>query len=286
LGLRLAADPAGNLYVADTGNHAIRKITPQGIVSTLLVRNVPGEDLLDVAVDPAGVVHFSVAACTFSSDHRTVLGCRGAIYRLSPTLEAQLVTPRASSDGSPTDLGYPSSLAFDASGNLYVSDEGLATFVCAVRRMTPAGDLTTVAPTCGGLAVAPDGTVYLGTGSAVVRIVNGAASLFAGSSNPAPSHVDGPGVDARFAGTGGMAFDVHGNLYVVDSGSMTVRKITPQAVVTTVVGTPLPIDLGMVARFVPGPLPGELDHPGEVAIVGSDLYITMPFSIAVVHDAP
>jgi streptogramin lyase len=281
LGLHLAVGPEGNLYVADIGNHAIRKITPQGVVSTLLVRNVPGEDLLGVAVDPAGVVHFSVTSCTFSSDHTIVLGCHGTVYRLSPALQAEPVIPLTSGDGSSLDLVEPMSLAFDRAGNLYFS-ESLTS--CAVRRLTPSGDLTTVASLCGSLAVAPDGAVYV-AGGAVWRITNGAVSLVAGDPRGSPSNVDGTGPNARFAGTGGMAFDGRGNLYVADTGSMTVRKITPIAMVTTVAGTPTP-ELPGLGRFVPGALPGELDHPGDVAIVGSDLYVTMPFSIAVVHDVP
>lgn len=283
LGLRLAADGAGNLYVADTGNHAIRKITPQGVVSTLLVRDVPGEDLLDIAVDPSGVVHFSAATCTFSSDRTMVLGCHGGVYRLSPTLEAEPVTVRTSSDGSATELTYPTALAFDVAGNLYVSDEDLLSFACGLRRITPAGELTTVARICGDVAIAPDGALYVATGNAVERIVNGGVSLVAGAPNAEPGPVDGRGVDARLSSSGGMVFDARGNLYFVD-GSMTVRKITPDGFVTTVVG--VPTRFSSLARFVPGPLPGELDHPGDVAIIGSDLYVTMLFSIAVVHDVP
>ena len=151
LGVVIAAGPEGNLYVADIDNHAIRKITPQGVVSTLLVRNVPGEDLRTIAVDSAGVVHFGVATCTDSSDHRTVLACQGAIYRISPTLQAEPVIPLASSDGSTTSLFYPGSLAFDRSGNLYISDQNLTAFTCAVRRLTPAGEISNSPAPCGNL---------------------------------------------------------------------------------------------------------------------------------------
>jgi sugar lactone lactonase YvrE len=282
LGLRLAVGPEGNLYVADVGNHAIRKITPQGVVSTLLVRNVPGEDLLGIAVDPAGVVHFSVTSCTFSSDHTIVLGCHGTVYRLSAALQAEPVIPLTSSDGSSMDLVQPLALAFDRAGNLYVSDSFTS---CALLRLTPSGDLTTVASLCGSLAVSPDGALYVASGGAVWRIMNGAVSLVAGNPQGPPMNVDGSGPNARFAGVGGMAFDGRGNLYVADAGSMTVRKITPTAMVTTVAGIPT-LELPGLGRFVPGPLPGELDHPGDVAIVGSDLYVTMLYSIAVVHDVP
>jgi streptogramin lyase len=279
--LRLAVDRSGNLFVADTGNHAIRKITPQGDVSTLLVRNVPGEELLGIAVDPAGTLYFSVATCQVSANP---VACEGAVYRISPALQAVPVLAQSSSDASGTGLTYPTALTFDTAGSLYIADGLLSP--CSLRRLTPSGDLTRIASACGQMVAAADGAIYVAERQTVTRIANGVASVVAGASaGPLPTYVDGPGPDARFGLLGGIAIDPHGDLYVVDAGNSTIRKIDPSGMVTTVAGKPT-ANLPGVGRFVPGPLPGEFDNPASVAFFGTDLYVGMWHAVAVVVDVP
>ena len=78
----------------------------------------------------------------------------------------------------------------------------------------------------------------------------------------------------------GIAIDAAGNLYVADLLNHVVRKVTPAGIVSTVVGIP------GVQGFVPGSLPGVLNAPIGVAVVGNDLYITMLTGIAVVRNRP
>ncbi|KAB2647268.1 MAG: hypothetical protein DVB35_05235 [Verrucomicrobia bacterium] len=94
-------------------------------------------------------------------------------------------------------LNYPLGLAVDSSGNVYVAD----CYNMVIRKVSPAGTMTTLAGTLGVLGAA-----------------------------------DGNGTSARFGAPAGIALDSTGNLYVTDTGSSTLRKITPTGTVTTLGG--------------------------------------------------
>lgn len=85
---------------------------------------------------------------------------------------------------------------------------------------------------------------------------------------------------ARFGLPLGIATDRSGNVYVADYPNDTVRKITPDGTVSTVVGTP-----GRPG-FAPGTLPGVIDRPVAVAIRGTSLYIACYSGVAVVQHVP
>lgn len=141
----LSAEGTG--FIADTGNHAIRAIDPLlGSVTTLAGSTTAGA---------------------------------------------------ADGTGSAASFNAPEGLALDASGNLYVADTGNST----IRKVTPDGTVTT----------------------------------FAGAAGQ-PGSTNGLAVAARFSAPCGLCFDPAGNLYVVDRGNHTVRKITPAGVVTTLAG--------------------------------------------------
>lgn len=253
----LTRDSAGNLYVADTGNHVIRKIATDGTVTTLAgAGGQPG------ASDGTG------AAARFSYPWGLAVDGSGNVYvadsgnhtirRITP---AGVVTTFAgdagvsgSNDGTGTAARFasPSGLAFDAAGNLFVSDYGNST----VRRITPAGAVTTFAGLAGqfayvdatgtearfnypdGLAVDPDGNLFVAdSNNNLVRRVTpaGAVTTFAGIPQSAGSEDGGFGV-ARFNSPVGLAFDGSRNLYVTDRGNSTIRRISSDGLVTTVGG--------------------------------------------------
>lgn len=196
-------DRAGDLLVADTYNHTIRRITKEGMVSTLAGLS-GGRGYADgtgaearfaypsgLAVDDAGSIYVSDAR-------------NSVIRRISP---AGLVTTFAgtagesgSADGTGSDARFntPFGLAWSASGYLYVADSGNQT----IRRISPDGQVTTWAGSSG---------------------MQGAA--------------DGVGSDARFSNPNGLSTDAIGNLYVADAFNHTIRRITPDGVVTTLAGS-------------------------------------------------
>ncbi len=292
----IAADSAGNAYVADTENHTIRKITPSGLVSTLAGNlGVPGNTdgvgvnaLFNhpngIAIDLAGNLFVS----QFSHPGIRKIAPDGVVSTLGnvvPPTDLVVVT------GSPPVV-YLSTLAIDADSNIYFTG-GSSLLTISGLALTPTVR-TVVSPELGSVAgpnrFGPvEGMVCDSAGNVfVVRRVPGAifkvtpagvVTYFAGSSG-ATGHIDGTGAAVRFNNPTGIAIDSANNLYVADTGNNTIRKITPAGVVSTVVGT--------VGRnsFAEGPLPGILSEPKYLAISGRTLYITMQQGVAVVNNLP
>ena len=200
----VALDSAGNLFVADSLNHTIRKVTPAGVVTTLAGQagssgsaDGTGSDArfnrpLGVAVDNAGNV--------FVADS---LNC--TVRKVTSTAAVTTLAGLAGSSGSTDGMGsdarfnFPSGVGVDSAESIFVADQNNHT----IRRVTSAGGVTMLV----GLA---------------------------GSSGSA----NGTGSDARFSFPSGVGMDSGGNVYVADKNNNTIRKVTPAAVVTTLAGLP------------------------------------------------
>jgi sugar lactone lactonase YvrE len=199
----LAVDGSGNVYVTDTGNATIRKITPDGVVSTLAGSATRGnQDGVGsaasfrapggIAVDSAGTVY---VADTFNATIRKITSS-GSVSTLAGTAGSR---GDADGTGSAAQFNNPSGVAVDAAGNLYVAD----TYNETIRKVTPTGIVTTLA---------------------------GSAGISGGN--------DGTGIYALFNQPDGVAVDASGNICVADTGNAIIRKITPGGVVITVAGLP------------------------------------------------
>ncbi len=196
----VALDSAGDVYVADTWNNAIRLITPGGTVSTLagssaMTGSQDGPVLSatfngpeGVAVDPAGNVY--------------VADTGNATIRM---IQNGQVSTIAGAPGSGTQglFDAPAAIAVDPSGTLYVADPGNDT----ISRITPPNAATS----------AWNVATLAGT---------------AGS----PGSADGAGAAAGFNNPTALAVDANGNLYVADQGNHTVRLVSPSGVVSTMLG--------------------------------------------------
>ncbi|HEY2324047.1 MAG TPA: hypothetical protein VGJ82_14415, partial [Thermoanaerobaculia bacterium] len=201
--LALTVDQSGNLWIADSYAHVVKKITPQGVVTTMighadqagstdgpaataLLNNPTG-----LVFDPAGTLYIAdagncvVRALSTSGTVSTIAGTAGWCGIVDGT-------------GSAARLQSLDDITIDPSGNLFVSQVGDN----VVRKITPQRAVTTFAGRAG----------------------------FSGSS-------DGTGSAARFHYPRGLASDANGNIYVADSSNDTIRKITPAGVVTTVAGS-------------------------------------------------
>jgi len=240
----VATDSTGNVYVADTFNCAIRKITPAGVVSTLAgtagtCGSVDGPGSAASFKYPQGIAADSTGN-TYVADSTNCtirkITSAGVVSTLAGTAGA---CGSADATGAAARFNYPVGVAIDSAGNVDVAD----TNNCTIRKITPAGVVSTLA---------------------------GAAGV-AGSA-------DGMASSARFSNPTGIAIDGTDNLYVADLGNNTIRKITPAGVVTTVVG------IAGQAGFAPGALPGLLAQPQGVAISGKSLYITLYNGVAVAQD--
>lgn len=270
----VAFDSAGNLYVADTGNATIRKITAAGVVTTL-------------AGDPSarGNVDATGSAARFNHPVGLSVDATGNIYvadtfthTVRKITSGGIVTTLAgtnavsgSSDGSGAAARFsgPAGVAVDASGMVYVADTGNST----IRKITASGVVTTLAglPGVGGsndgtggnalfsqptsLVVDTNGTVYVAdTGNDLIRKVTsaGVVTLLAGVPGIAGLS-DGVGLDALLDQPHGMALDGNGNLYVADTGNAALRKIALNGTVTTLALTAAPPPAPVPSTPTPAP---------------------------------
>ncbi len=254
--LGLAADSSGNIYVADTYNHTIRKITSTGVVSTL-AGMAGAYGTVDGTGDTARFTSPADAAVDGNGNVFVAESGSHVIRRITPTgivsTFAGAAGIQGSADGSGGEARFnrPSGLAVDSAGNVYVADQSNYT----IRKINPAGEVTTIAGQAGSSGalngfganarfsgpqdVAVDGTgvLYVSDAQAIRRIgTGGFVSTLAGTAGSGGS-IDGTGAAARFNGPAGIATDSTGNLFVADSQNEAIRKVTPEGVVTTLAGS-------------------------------------------------
>jgi hypothetical protein len=197
----VAIDGAGNLYVADLNNTAIRKVTPAGVVTTVAGSTTGG------TADGTGAAAQFIAPTGIAVDHAGNLFVADfdgrTIRKITPggvvTTFAGQAAVQGVVDGVGTAARFdtPIAVAIDSADNLFVADLGGN----VIRKITPAGVVTTVA----GVAD-------------VAGYADGAGALF---DQPTALAVDGAD-----------------NLYVTDLLNHAVRKVTPAGAVTTVLGNP------------------------------------------------
>lgn len=286
----IALDPAGNLYVNSDYDEVsvndlepvMRKITPQGVVSTLKGFRMT----YTFAIDGQGTF-FGFG--TFGQYLSATLG----ILKVPASGQPGVFVPDANTAGGSTDgplagatFYDPQGFAIDATGNIYVADS----YNCTIRKIGANSVVSTLAGKAGScghadgngsaasfgaigaITIDPAGNLYVtdtggittGTGEnatytpsygAVRKITPaGVVTTLAGSANVGT--VDGTGIAARFYEPGAITSDAAGNVYVVDSNDANglVRKVSPAGVVTTVVGQANAIP----GNFTPAaPLSGE-----------------------------
>lgn len=281
----MATDSARNIYVADFWNSAIRKITPAGVVTTLTGTGGRGStDGIGTAASfflPGGVATDSADNVYVADTHNNTIRKitpAGVVTTLAGTPG---VNGNADGTGAAASFVFPLGMATDSAGNIYVAENENGD----IRKITPAGVVTTFAANLAlpnGVETDSADNVYVAdSANHVVRKITpaGVVTTLAGTKGVSGS-ADGNGDAARFNFPCSVAVDSAGNVYVADSGNHTIRKITPDGVVSTVVG------VAGQAGFAPGALPGLLNSPAGVAVSGTSLYITVLNGVAVVKNRP
>ena len=213
----LAVDTAGNIYIADGGNR-IRKVSPDGIITTIAGNGTSGysgdggpatnaqlDAPTSLAVDTAGNIYIADAV-------------NSRIRKVSPSGLISTIAGRGgyaySGDGGPAvdaQFSFLVGIAVDGTGNVYVADDGCTLFfgscTSRIRKISTSGVITTVA----------------------------------GNGTPGYSGDGGQAVDAQLGFEfGGVALDRAGNVYIADSSNHRIRKVSPDGIITTVVGNGTP----------------------------------------------
>jgi sugar lactone lactonase YvrE len=280
----LTVDALGNTYVADETNNLIRKITPQGAVSTLAGQaGVAGSD------DGRG------ASATFNMPADLVVDAKGNVFvadmgnncirKISPDGTVSLFAGDpanpgwADGPGATAEFIHPQGLVLGPDGNLYVAD----TSNNMIRKIAPDGTVSTYAGSgqarltdgVGATAefnqpygITMDGSGHLlvaDAGNSAIRSIDlatGAVTTLAGGH---PGATDGDGKAAKFNGICRIAADPRGFLLVADTNNHAIRKVTSTGTVTTVVGT-LKDGKGSLMGIKLGDLPGQVTYPSGMAI--------------------
>lgn len=270
-----AFDGAGNYYVSDHRSGRVRKISPDGVTTTLPPK-LSGPS--GVTADNAGNVYVSdtetcvIRKITPQGAVSIVVGVEKECFEI----DGPVATARA--DG-------PTGLTMDPSGVLYVTSYN----GCSLRKLTPDGVLTTIAgkhKDCrerdgigtearfehpAGIVRDSQGNLFIVDEACTLRKVtpDGSVSTVAGVAG-ACSAVDGVGAKARFMVPTYVGIDSAGALYVTDHGAHALRRVTPDGVVTTVAG--MPGTSGTADGVGHG---ARLFHPNGVAVSSTGvIYVT------------
>ncbi len=251
---QIAADPAGDIVIADQTNNTVEKVTADGILSVIagtgvaappapgLATRSPLDAPTGVAIDAAGDVYIAdqvnhVVEKVTSSGVLSVIAGTG-------TSGTPVPGPAAASP-----LGDPHSLAVDPTGDLYIGDDtvveeidvtGLLSVVAGNGSAgTPVAGPATASPMAvGGIALDRSGTLYLADyrDNRIDDVTSaGMLSAVAGTGS-AGSPVPGPATSSAMNSPLGVSVDAAGNLHVADSGNRVVEEVTPAGRLSIIVG--------------------------------------------------
>ncbi len=298
----MVQDPQGNLYVTDVANHTIRKVTPAGVVTTFAgTAGVSGSD------------NGTGTAAKFFNPYDLAIDASGNLYvveyngrRIRKITSAGVVTTVAgngqsgSNNGTGTSATFdePYSLVLDNAGNLFVGEyrtKRIRKIVLATSEVTTlAGGGTQVNPpfdgqgtsakfdAVGGMCIDAQNNLYVADNSFIRKVTpTGNVTTIAGSLQTA-GFVNGTGATARFGQAFGICRDAAGVLYVADRRYGSIRKITPEGVVSDFAGTTASMFVGGANPDVDGDTDGGLTtasfrrlshlyiNPQGVIFVGED----------------
>jgi uncharacterized protein (TIGR03437 family) len=252
----LAIDRSGNLFIADTGNNRVRRVSPDGIIATVM-----GTGAIDFSGDGGPATSASghpIGVAVDLSGNLFVADWQGRVRKVARN---GIITTVPDGGSPPAGSGYPVGVTVDTAGHLFIAD----TYRNRVQKISPDGTIVTVAGVGtagfsgdGGPATSaqlhhPSAVAVDGAGNLFIvdynnyeenapegnrRIrkvsVEGIITTVAGGGKESPGD-GGPAVDAVLAPIG-VAVDGDGNLFIADLEAGRLRKVSPDGTISTVAG--------------------------------------------------
>ena len=271
----VAVDDDGNVYIADTENHRIRKVDAEsGVITTIAGTGEEGyggdegpatEAKLNwptgVAVDDAGNVYIADR----NNERIRRVNPEGIITTFAGTGEWGYDSDEDGGPATEALLNWPADVALDEDGELYIADEynnrirkvdadGIITTVAGMKRPTlevgeeeedndnvgdhgPAASALLNRPS--GVTLDEEGNLYIADRNHHrIRKVNaeGIITTIAGMADEGFSGDEGPAASAQLYGPNGVAVDEGGYVFIADTGNNRIRQIDPDGVITTLAG--------------------------------------------------
>jgi uncharacterized protein (TIGR03437 family) len=286
----VALDAQGNLYVADEGNHVIRRISANGIINTVAGNGNPN---FDGDNGPATSAQIDPVAVAVDGKGNYYIA-DGDNYRIRKVDSNGIITTIAGTgaegytgDNGPATngrIGFVVDLAADKAGNVYLADYSNY----AVRKIDPKGLLTTIAGGVQygsiadgvlatsavmvpqGVAVDSSGNLYISDANIfniVIRRVDLSTGLIynvAGTGRPGFRGDGSPALMAELDDPAGLAFG-NGALYFADLVDLRVRKIA-NTIITTVAGTSIHDNGPATMTFLNNPEGIAIDGAGDIVV--------------------
>ena len=261
----LWVDASHNIYIVDKDNDRIRKVSSSGIITTVAGSSTAevyagdGGKATSASLNEPNGIAFDSAGNMYIADTGNSVIRKVNTSGIISTVAGNNISA-FNGDGGPAidaNLSEPTSVAFDAAGNLYIADSNND----CIRIVTPDQNIHTFAGQCsyplfqgdGGpatqaklnkpysVAVDAYGDVYFSdTENERIRVVtpNGIINTVAGTGTA--GFADGPALQAEFSGPSGIALDASGSIYIADRANFRIRKLLPSGNVVTIAGSGIP----------------------------------------------
>jgi uncharacterized repeat protein (TIGR01451 family) len=313
----IAIDSTGNVYIADSYDNRIRRVSG-GIITTVAggssVCPQKSNSIGDGCPATNATLGIVAGVAVDSSGNLFIADGNNRIRKVTggviSTIAGSSVNPNVGDGGMATSaqLQFPFGVALDGAGDLFISD----TYDGRIREVNQNGQITTLAgggtgcpqqmdawgdgcPATSavlalpyGIAVDSIGNVYVAdnapSGSVIRRIgTNGTIAIFAGGGSGCQQETDSigdgcPATSASIAAATGVAVDAAGNVYFCDSGNFRIRKIGPSGVISTIAGNGTP---GYSGDGGPA-TQAMLLPPTSIAVDGAgNIYFTDPLNFRV-----
>lgn len=258
--LGIAVDSAFNVYVSDTFNHSIRKITPSGLVTTIAGNGNLGYSDgtgLDARFNSPTGITIDPLSNLYVADYKN-----NRIRKVTPagvvtTLAGSGIPAFLDGQGQAASFYWPSGITIDSAGNLYVADSANN----RIRKIDTALNVTTIAGNASAtytdgigitasfnspysITIDNSNNLYVGDQMNYrIRKIDSGANVTTIVGNGTPGYLDGNGTSAQVSYVNGLYYD-RSILYFTDAYNNTIRSYSPSGAVSTIGGNGIPGFLG------------------------------------------